>query len=107
LARILPKMFVTCLYAILDPNTGRLSYANAGHNLPRYRHSEQATTTYLRARGMPLGLMPRMTYEENGTVLAPGEGMLFYTDGLVGAHNPRGEMFGTPAFGTPERAVRA
>jgi serine phosphatase RsbU (regulator of sigma subunit) len=45
---------------------------------------------------MPLGLMPGMSYEENETVLAPGESMLFYTDGLVEAHDPQGEMFRTP-----------
>jgi serine phosphatase RsbU (regulator of sigma subunit) len=45
---------------------------------------------------MPLGLMPRMSYEEKETILGPGEGVLFYTDGLVEAHNPEGEMFGTP-----------
>jgi serine phosphatase RsbU (regulator of sigma subunit) len=40
--------------------------------------------------------MPGMSYEENETVLVPGESVLFYTDGLVEAHNSRGEMFGTP-----------
>ncbi len=94
LARIPPNMFITCFYAILDPESGRLSYANAGHNLPCCRHEHAATE--LEARGMPLGLMPGMSYEENEAVLAPGEGVLFYTDGLVEAHNPQGEMFGTP-----------
>jgi serine phosphatase RsbU (regulator of sigma subunit)/predicted ester cyclase len=94
-ARIPPNMFVTCFYAILDPETGRLSYANAGHNLPCCRR-EEAVTIDLSARGMPLGLMPGMSYEEKDTVLAAGESVLFYTDGLVEAHNPQGEMFGTP-----------
>jgi serine phosphatase RsbU (regulator of sigma subunit) len=40
--------------------------------------------------------MPGMSYEENETVLVPGESVLFYTDGLIEAHNPQGEMFGTP-----------
>jgi serine phosphatase RsbU (regulator of sigma subunit) len=44
---------------------------------------------------MPLGLMPGMHYEEKEAVLALGECVLFYSDGLVEAHNPRGEMFGT------------
>ncbi|HEU5198607.1 MAG TPA: SpoIIE family protein phosphatase [Ktedonobacterales bacterium] len=89
-----PKMFVTCLYAILDPATGRLQYANAGHDLP-YRH-QQGSTAELRATGMPLGLLPGMTYEEKETILAPGERVLFYSDGLVEAHNPTREMFGFP-----------
>jgi predicted ester cyclase len=94
LARIPPNMFVTCFYAILNPKSGHLSYANAGHNLPCCRREDAASE--LAARGMPLGLMPGMSYEENETVLVPGEGVLFYTDGLIEAHNPQGEMFGTP-----------
>jgi serine phosphatase RsbU (regulator of sigma subunit) len=92
-------MFVTCFYGVLDPESGRFRYANAGHNLPccSSRHDEHpATTNDLIARGMPLGLMPGMSYEENETLLASGEGVLFYTDGLIEAHNSQGEMFGTP-----------
>src|SRR5918997_975787 len=94
LTRIPANMFVTCFYAILDPKSGSLTYANAGHNLPCC-HDEHAATD-LSARGMPLGLMPGMSYEENESVLAPAEFVLFYTDGLVEAHDPKGEMFGTP-----------
>ena len=43
-----------------------------------------------------MGLMPQMSYEEKESVLMPGEDVLFYTDGLVEAHNPQGEMFGAP-----------
>jgi serine phosphatase RsbU (regulator of sigma subunit) len=97
LARIPPNMFVTCFYAILEPQSGRLVYANAGHNLPCCRRDdEHAAAADLSARGMPLGLMPGMSYEVKETVLAPGEGVLFYTDGLIEAHNSQGEMFGTP-----------
>jgi serine phosphatase RsbU (regulator of sigma subunit)/predicted ester cyclase len=95
LARIPPNMFVTCFYAILEPKSASLMYANAGHDLP-YLRRRGDDAEELRARGMPLGLMPRMSYEEKETVLGPGEGVLFYTDGLVEAHNPQGEMFGTP-----------
>ena len=93
-ARIPPNMFVTCFYAILEPQSGHLIYANAGHNLPCCSHEDQ--TTDLSARGMPLGLMPGMSYEEKETTLVAGDSVLFYTDGLVEAHNPQGEMFGTP-----------
>ena len=50
----------------------------------------------LRARGMPLGLMPGMSYEQKETVFEVGEAALFYSDGLVEAHDPQGEMFGFP-----------
>jgi predicted ester cyclase len=93
-AEIPPSTFVTCLYGILDPESGRFSYANAGHNLPCRRHYDQADE--LRARGMPLGLMPGTGYEEKEAVLEVGDSVLFYSDGLVEAHDPEGEMFGFP-----------
>ncbi|MFN2190366.1 MAG: SpoIIE family protein phosphatase [Candidatus Promineifilaceae bacterium] len=89
-----PKMFVTCFYAILDPLTGHLCYANAGHDVP-YRYTQDGVQE-LRARGMPLGLMPGMQYEEKETMLRPGEYAFLYSDGLVEAHDPTGEMFGFP-----------
>jgi serine phosphatase RsbU (regulator of sigma subunit) len=89
-----PNMFVTCLYTILDPESGRLRYANAGHDLPYRRYGGDAEE--LRARGMPLGLMPGMGYEEKEIVLGKGESVLFYSDGLVEAHDPHYEMFGFP-----------
>jgi predicted ester cyclase len=88
------NMFVTCFYAILDPKSGTLSYANAGHDLPYLWHGGDCEE--LRARGMPLGLMPGMSYEEKEMVLDAGETALFYSDGLVEAHDPEGEMFGFP-----------
>jgi len=94
-ARIPPNMFVTCFYAILDPKCGILSYANAGHDMP-YLHRHNGEAEELRARGMPLGLMPRMSYEEKEVTLQAGESTLFYSDGIVEAHNPKGEMFGFP-----------
>src|ERR687897_2651907 len=90
-----PNTFVTCFYAILDPKSATLSYANAGHDLP-YLHRGRGDVEELRARGMPLGLMPGMGYEEGEISLAEGHCVLFYSDGLVEAHNPRGEMFGFP-----------
>ena len=88
-------MFVTCFYAILDPKRGSLRYANAGHDVP-YLHRNLGAAEELRARGMPLGLMPGMEYEEKQIELNAGESVLFYTDGLVEAHDPKGEMFGFP-----------
>jgi serine phosphatase RsbU (regulator of sigma subunit)/ketosteroid isomerase-like protein len=92
--RIPANMFVTCFYAILEPESGRLLYANAGHDLPYVWQSGEAEE--LRARGMPLGLMPGMSYEEKEIELDVGEGVFFYSDGLVEAHDPKGEMFGFP-----------
>jgi serine phosphatase RsbU (regulator of sigma subunit)/CHASE1-domain containing sensor protein/anti-sigma regulatory factor (Ser/Thr protein kinase) len=93
-AYIPPNTFVTCFYSVLDPESGRLVYANAGHDPPSERHDGRVDE--LRARGMPLGLMPGMLYEQKETVLAAGDNLLFYSDGLVEAHDPKGEMFGFP-----------
>jgi serine phosphatase RsbU (regulator of sigma subunit) len=88
------NMFVTCFYAILDPGSGSLTYANAGHDVPYLHRNGEAEE--LRARGMPLGIMPEMGYEEKETILGAGEAALFYSDGLVEAHDPHAEMFGFP-----------
>jgi serine phosphatase RsbU (regulator of sigma subunit)/anti-sigma regulatory factor (Ser/Thr protein kinase) len=86
------NMFVTCLYAVLDPATGRLQFANAGHDVAYWRTAAGALHE-LRARGMPLGLMEGMVYEEHEVRLGAGDHILLYSDGLVEAHNPRREMF--------------
>jgi len=95
LARIPTNMFVTCFYAILEPESASLSYANAGHDLP-YLRRRGGDAEELRARGMPLGLMSSMGYEEKEATLRDGESVLFYSDGLVEAHDPQREMFGFP-----------
>jgi PAS domain S-box-containing protein len=89
-----PNVFVTCLAALLDSTTGRLQYANAGHDLPYVRHASGVSR--LQASGMPLGLMPDMTYEEKEITLEPGESILLFSDGLAEAHSPHREMFGFP-----------
>jgi serine phosphatase RsbU (regulator of sigma subunit) len=97
-ARIPANMFVTCFYGALDPSSGSFAYANAGHDLPYLRREDDAEE--LRARGMPLGLMPGMGYEEKEVVLEAKAAILFYSDGLVEAHNLKGEMFGFPRLRT-------
>ncbi|MEZ4767888.1 MAG: SpoIIE family protein phosphatase [Caldilineales bacterium] len=89
-----PKMFVTCLYALLDPKTGRLHFANAGHDLPYVRTADGVHE--MRATGMPLGLLGGMGYEEREIILKPGDTVLFYSDGIAEAHAPDGDMFGFP-----------
>jgi serine phosphatase RsbU (regulator of sigma subunit) len=91
-----PNMFVTCFYGILDPQSGRFTYANAGHDLPYLLRRGGSDAQEIRARGMPLGLMVGMSYEEKEIVLQEGDSALLYSDGLVEAHDPRGEMFGFP-----------
>jgi serine phosphatase RsbU (regulator of sigma subunit) len=88
---MLPNMFVTCFYAIIELDTGRITYANAGHNPPLRHAVDEVCELY--ATGMPLGLMEGMVYEEKEDYLRPGESLLLYSDGLTEAHNPQREMF--------------
>jgi serine phosphatase RsbU (regulator of sigma subunit) len=88
------NMFVTCLYGVLEPATGRFVFANAGHNLPYVRSTDSVGE--LRATGMPLGLLPGMAYEETEGEIDAGQGLLLYSDGFVEAHAPDGEMYGFP-----------
>jgi len=89
-----PHMFVTCLAVVLEPSTGQIHYANAGHDLPYVR--TRTGVHELRARGMPLGLMAGMEYEEKTAVLEPGDSILLHSDGIAEAHAPDREMFGFP-----------
>ena len=75
------KMFVTCLYGVLDPKTGHLRFANAGHDVPYVKTA--GGIGEMRARGMPLGLMPGMAYEEKEMTLAPGDRVLLHSDGIA------------------------
>jgi serine phosphatase RsbU (regulator of sigma subunit)/anti-sigma regulatory factor (Ser/Thr protein kinase) len=89
-----PAMFVTCLYAIIDTAAGEIVFANAGHNLPYVRTREGVVE--LRATGMPLGLMPGMTYDEKTYSFQDGDLMVLTSDGITEAHNAEGEMYGFP-----------
>ena len=88
------KMFVTCLYGVLDPRTGHLRFANAGHDVPYVKTAHGIEE--MRARGMPLGLMSGMAYEEKEMTLAPGDRVLLHSDGIAEAHDSHREMFGFP-----------
>jgi len=88
-----PHMFVTCFYGVLDLASGHVRYANAGQSLP-FRLADQGPVE-IRARGMPLGLMPGSYYEEKEFILGCGEQIFLYSDGLLEAHDSLGEMYGT------------
>jgi serine phosphatase RsbU (regulator of sigma subunit) len=93
-ADIPAHMFVTCLALVLDPASGQVVFANAGHDVPYVRTRDGVKE--LRARGMPLGLMPGMDYEEMSFQFEPGDCALLHSDGLAEAHAPDREMFGFP-----------
>ncbi len=88
------SMFVTCLYALLQPESGLIRFANAGHPLPAWL--AEFGVRELWAAGMPLGLMPDMVYDEHEVTIAPGDSVVFYSDGLIEAHDRNQVMFGVP-----------
>lgn len=87
-------MFATCFYAILELDSGRLRYANAGHEWPYQCQADNVIE--LSATGMPLGMLPGSLYDEQEVFLQPGESIFFYSDGLSEAHNMQQEMFDLP-----------
>jgi serine phosphatase RsbU (regulator of sigma subunit) len=85
------SMFVTCIFAVLDLQTGCVRYATAGHP-PPYHITDQGVQE-LKGRGAPLGLLPDRTYNDLEVYLQTGDRLLFFSDGLIEAHDPQGRMF--------------
>lgn len=90
-----PRSFVALSYASLDVERRRLALANAGQLSPLRRRAD-GTVEYLDVPGptLPLGIQPETPYAALEVALAPGDVLLFYTDGIVEAHNPARELFG-------------
>ncbi len=87
-------MFVTLLYAVYDPETGRLTYANGGHNPPLIVHADNTSTLLPSTEGLALGLLPDYEYQQNTVTVEPGETLVLYTDGVTEAMNADEEEFG-------------
>jgi GAF domain-containing protein len=86
-------MFVTGVYSVLDPQTGSLTYANAGHNPPLVHHADHRLERLTRT-GMALGVVDGMEITERTITLVPGDCLFFYTDGLTESFSPNNEAFG-------------
>ena len=87
-------MFVTLLYAVFDPETGALTYANGGHCNPLLVHSDGSSEELAHTKGVALGVMPDLEYREDHVTLAPEDTLILYTDGVSEAMNAEGEEFG-------------
>lgn len=89
-------MFVTVFYGILDLNTGHIKYSNAGHNPPvLIRHGEDTASLLEPTGDIALGAVQDLCYTEKETILAPGDSLLLYTDGVTEAVNAGNMFFGT------------
>jgi phosphoserine phosphatase RsbU/P len=89
------EMFVTAFYAVLEPETGRMRYVNAGHN-PPYLISSQKGKPFdrLRATGMALGVMADSVWQQKIVRFSPGDVLLLYTDGVTEAQDHSGRFYG-------------
>ena len=91
-ARLPKQVFVTCHYGILDPGTGELQYANAGHCPPVWRSGRSAVE--LLAPGLPLGVADDTCYSDQRVQIKPEDSLLLYSDGVVEARDSAGNVFG-------------
>ncbi|NRF95576.1 serine/threonine-protein phosphatase [Paenibacillus frigoriresistens] len=87
------KSFVTVFCADWDPLTGTLVYANAGHCLPVIIRSNFEADEPPKLKGVMLGGLPAQSYNEQEVILKEEDLVFFYTDGIIEANNPEGEMF--------------
>jgi serine phosphatase RsbU (regulator of sigma subunit)/CheY-like chemotaxis protein len=88
-------MFVTTFYAVLEPNTGRLRYVNAGHNPPILISSQKGKgIDRLQSTGMALGVMGEIIWKQKVARLLPGDLLVMYTDGVTDAQDPHGQFYG-------------
>ena len=87
-------MFVTVLYAVYDPETRVLTYANGGHNPPLIVHADGSSDLLPLTGGVALGLVPELEFEQDSLTIAPGDSVVLYTDGVTEAMNGEAEEFG-------------
>jgi serine phosphatase RsbU (regulator of sigma subunit) len=87
-------MFITLFYGVLEPATGELSYVNAGHNPPLILPAGPGPARELESSALPLGIVSGQVYEIAHTVLAPGEQLISFSDGITEAMNVTGEPYG-------------
>jgi sigma-B regulation protein RsbU (phosphoserine phosphatase) len=89
-------LFVTVFYGVIDPGSGTLTYANAGHNPPFLLKAGNGEQAELLCRtGMPLGIFEGQEWEQDEIEVAVGDTLVLYTDGLIDAENGAGDYFGS------------
>ncbi len=89
-------MFVALLFAMIDANDRKLTLCSAGQTQPVHLRAEKGESALVETKGdtFPLGILEEVDYQETHLALAPGDRVVFYTDGIVEAMSPQGEMFG-------------
>ncbi len=87
-------LYITLIYARLEPTTGRLVYVNAGHNPGLHYQAATKTLEYLNPTGIPMGIDEEVQYEQKEIHLNPGDFLFLYTDGIPDAINAAHQEFG-------------
>jgi serine phosphatase RsbU (regulator of sigma subunit) len=101
------SLFVTAIYGVLEPNLGRLRFANAGHPPGLLFSSWKGKLVeHLRPTGMALGLLENVHWRQKVIKFMPGDVLLLYTDGITEAENDRGQVFGEDRLTAVLRANR-
>ncbi|MBN1146194.1 MAG: SpoIIE family protein phosphatase [Anaerolineales bacterium] len=100
------SIFISAVYATLEPESGAVIYVNAGHNRPLWLRSG-GEIEELGARGIVLGLFAKLDLQQRQLRLAPGDSLVFYTDGITEATNAEGEPFGDQRLQKALEACRA
>lgn len=88
------NMFITLFYGVLEPETGVLSYINAGHNDPLIISPGGAAIRMLESSALPVGIVGGQVFETSETTIAPGETLVGFSDGITEAMNAAGEPYG-------------
>jgi sigma-B regulation protein RsbU (phosphoserine phosphatase) len=97
-------LFVTTFYAVLETQTGLVTYANGGHNYPLLYETASGVVHSLRAQGIVLGIIPQPQFEQQSMTMRPGDVLLLYTDGVTEAMNSQRELFGDDRLAAVLRA---
>lgn len=92
------NMFITVFYGVLDPSTAHLTYVNAGHNPPLVINAHGDAIQQLESYNLPLGIIETESYEATDIILAPGELLVGFSDGITEAMNGLGEPYGDDRF---------
>jgi sigma-B regulation protein RsbU (phosphoserine phosphatase) len=88
------QLLLSAFYGLLDTHTGRLAYANGGHDHPLWTRAATGECRTLESRGMVLGAFAFLPIDERAIIVEPGDRLVFYTDGVTEARAPDGGMFG-------------
>ncbi|MFN8012855.1 MAG: SpoIIE family protein phosphatase [Holophagaceae bacterium] len=105
--RTTPNRFITAFIFVVDPDTGKVQFTNAGHN-PGLLVRADGSVEKLLSHGMPLAMLPGNAYQKEQRLLHDGDMLFLYTDGITEATSPDGEDFDLPrveAFVSANRAL--